>query len=143
MYQAVEYWIQKADLAILAAAVADYQPAQIAKQKIKITCDTMTLELERTPDILGSARSKFNFEGTLVGFAAETENVEENASGKLKRKGCDLIVANDVSRKDIGFDSNENEILLVYPDRIEPLPKATKDHLSLQLINLLESLHSS
>ena len=142
MYQAVEYWIGKADLAIFAAAVADYQPAQVAEQKIKKSGDTMTIELTRTRDILGSARSEFNFTGTLVGFAAETENVTENALGKLQRKKCDLIIANDVSRKDIGFDSNENEILLVYPDRVEPLPKASKDHLAHQLIELLEPLVS-
>lgn len=143
MYQAVEYWIQKADLAIFAAAVADYQPAAIAEQKIKKTGDTMTIELVRTPDILGSARSKFGFKGTLIGFAAETENVEENALGKLERKGCDLVVANDVSRQDIGFDSSENEIILVYPDHIAPLPKASKEHLGHQLIELAEKLASA
>ncbi|MGJ8726148.1 MAG: phosphopantothenoylcysteine decarboxylase domain-containing protein [Roseibacillus sp.] len=140
MHQAVAYWIQKSDIAIFAAAVADYQPAQIAEQKIKKTGDTMTLELVRTPDILGSARSEFNFQGTLVGFAAETENVEENALGKLERKGCDLVIANDVSRQDIGFDSSENEITLIYPDRIAPLPKASKEHLGHQLIELIEEL---
>ena len=140
MYQAVEYWIQKADIAIFAAAVADYQPAKVADQKIKKTGDTLTLELVRTRDILGSARTEFNFQGTLIGFAAETENVEENALGKLERKGCDLVIANDVSRKDIGFDSTENEIILVYPDRFAPLPKATKEHLAHQLIELIEEL---
>ena len=141
MYQAVEHWIAQADIAVFAAAVADYRPAQIAGQKIKKTGDTMTLELVRTPDILASARSQFNFPGTLVGFAAETENVEENARGKLKRKNCDLIVANDVSRKDIGFDSSENEVTLVYPDRTAPLPKDSKEHLAHHLIELIEELH--
>ncbi|GHC59993.1 phosphopantothenoylcysteine decarboxylase [Roseibacillus persicicus] len=140
MYQAVEYWIGKADIAIFAAAVADYRPAQIAEQKIKKSGDTLTLELVRNPDILGSARSTFGFNGVLVGFAAETEDVEENALGKLERKGCDLVVANDVSRKDIGFDSNENEILLVYPDRIVPLEKASKHHLGHQLIEVVEGM---
>ena len=143
MHQAVAHWIQKADIAIFAAAVADYRPANIATQKIKKTGETMTLELVRTPDILGSARSEFNFTGTLVGFAAETEKVEENALGKLERKGCDLIVANDVSRKDIGFDSSENEITLVYPDRVAPLPKGSKAHLGHQLIELIEELRAT
>lgn len=141
MHQAVQHWIKKVDLAIFAAAVADYQPATIANQKIKKTGDTMTLELVRTPDILGATRSEFGFQGTLVGFAAETENVEENALGKLERKGCDLVIANDVSRKDIGFDSSENEITLIYPDRIVPLPKGSKEHLGHELIELLEELH--
>ncbi len=130
MYDAVEHWIGKADIAIFAAAVADYRPAVVPEQKIKKIGDTMTLELVKNPDILGSARSEFDYKGVLVGFAAETEDVEGNARGKLERKGCDLVVANDVSRKDIGFDVNENEILLVYPDRTEQPPKDSKHHLA-------------
>lgn len=129
MYDAVEHWIKKADIAIFAAAVADYRPAQITEHKIKKTGDTMTLELVRNPDILGSSRSLFNFEGVLVGFAAETQNVEANARDKLNRKGCNFIVANDVSRKDIGFDANENEVSLVYPNRTEPIGKHSKRHI--------------
>lgn len=142
MHQAVKHWIANADIAIFAAAVADYRPAHIAEQKIKKSGDQMSLELVRTPDILGSVRDEFDFQGTLVGFAAETENVEENALGKLERKGCDLVIANDVSRQDIGFDSSENEITLVYPDRFVPLPKGSKEYLGHELIELLESLHT-
>ena len=130
MYDAVEHWIGKADIAIFAAAVADYRPASVPIQKIKKTTNTMTLELVKNPDILGAARDLFNYRGTLIGFAAETENVEENARGKLASKGCDLIVANDVSRKDIGFDTYENEVLLVFPDRTETPPKDSKHHLA-------------
>jgi phosphopantothenoylcysteine decarboxylase/phosphopantothenate--cysteine ligase len=130
MYAAVEHRIAKADVAIFAAAVADYRPASVAEQKIKKTGDTMTLELVRNPDILGSARNPFGYRGVLVGFAAETEDLEGNARGKLEHKGCDLVVANDVSRKDIGFDVNENEVLLIFPDRTEQLPKDTKQHLA-------------
>lgn len=89
----------------------------------------MTLELVKNPDILGSAREIFAYQGLLIGFAAETDDLESNAHDKLVRKGCDLVVANDVSRKDIGFDSNENEILLVFPDRTEVVPKDSKQHL--------------
>ena len=116
--------------AIFAAAVADYRPASVPEQKIKKNDDTMTLELVKNPDILGSARNEFNYRGVLVGFAAETENLEDNARGKLQRKGCDLIVANDVSRKDIGFDTHENEVLLVFPDRTEQPAKDSKHHLA-------------
>lgn len=130
MYATVEKWISKADVAVFAAAVADYRPATIAEQKIKKSGDTMTIEMVKNPDILGSSREKFGFTGTLIGFAAETQTVEENARGKLQRKGCDLVVANDVSRNDIGFDSNENEILLVYPERTEPVEKADKHHIA-------------
>ncbi|MDB4532542.1 phosphopantothenoylcysteine decarboxylase [bacterium] len=140
MYQAVESQLDKQDIAIFAAAVADYTPAHVADHKIKKDGDQLTLVLEKTKDILGSARSVMNFSGALVGFAAETENLEDNARGKLQRKGCDLVVGNDVSRKDIGFDSSENEVLLVYPDRTESLPKDNKDHLAYHLIEMIEDL---
>ncbi len=130
MFHAVEDYIQKVQIAIFAAAVADYRPASVPEQKIKKHTDTLTLELVKNPDILGSARSHFNYSGTLVGFAAETENLENNARLKLQRKRCDLIVANDVSRKDIGFDVQENEVLLVFPDHTESPEKASKHHLS-------------
>ncbi|MEN8694235.1 MAG: phosphopantothenoylcysteine decarboxylase [Akkermansiaceae bacterium] len=140
MYQAVEGHIGRQDIAIFAAAVADYTPSIVADQKIKKSDDGLTLELRRTKDILGSARSVMGFKGSLIGFAAETENLETNARGKLERKGCDLVVANDISRKDIGFDSSENEVLLIYPDRSETLPKDSKDHLAYHLIELIEDL---
>jgi len=130
MYEAVEHWINNAEVAIFAAAVADYRPATVPEQKIKKNSDTLTLELVRNPDILGSARKSFAYQGVLVGFAAETENLENNARGKLTRKGCDLVVANDVSRKDIGFDAQENEVLLVFPDRTERPAKDSKHHLA-------------
>ena len=130
MYHAVQKKIDQADVAIFAAAVADYRPAVVPDQKIKKTGETMTIELVRNPDILGSVREKFGYEGILVGFAAETENVELNARGKLQRKGCDLVIANDVSRKDIGFDVSENEILLVFPNSTQTPPKDSKQHLA-------------
>lgn len=134
MYDAVQRYIKKADIAIFAAAVADYRLASVPEQKIKKSGDTMTLELVKNPDILGSARDVLGFTGTLIGFAAETENVESNARAKLVKKKCDFLVANDVSRQDIGFDSNENEIVLVYPEHTEPLPKADKLQLGLEII---------
>lgn len=142
MYQAVAYWIGKCEVAIFAAAVADYRAAEIAPQKIKKSGETLTLELVRTADILGSARSEFSFAGTLVGFAAETENVLENAQGKRVRKQCDLVIANDVSRAEIGFDSSENEVTLVYAERIVRLPLASKEHLGHELMSAIEELHS-
>jgi phosphopantothenoylcysteine synthetase/decarboxylase len=140
MFEAVENHINKTDAAIFAAAVADYRPASVPDQKIKKTGETLDLQLIRNPDILGSARSGFGFQGTLVGFAAETENLEANARDKLVRKSCDLIVANDVSRRDIGFDSSQNEVLLVFPDRSEPLPKDEKDHLAYHILEAIVCL---
>lgn len=134
MYDAVSRYIKKADIGIFAAAVADYRPAVVPEQKIKKAGDTLTLELVKNPDILGSARELFGFKGTLVGFAAETENVIDNARGKLQRKGCDFVVANDVSRTDIGFDSSENEVTLVYAEHEVALPKDDKHQLALDII---------
>jgi phosphopantothenoylcysteine decarboxylase/phosphopantothenate--cysteine ligase len=140
MYQAVESQIGRHDIAIFAAAVADYSPAHVADQKLKKSGDEMTLTLTRTRDILGSAREIMDFKGTLVGFAAETENVVGNARAKCLRKQCDLVIANDVSRQDIGFDSPENEVTLVYPDRDEALPQDSKEHLAFHLIEIIDGL---
>ncbi len=136
MYTTVERWIGKADVAIFAAAVADYRPIEVAEQKIKKKGEEMTLKLVKNPDILGSARDVFSYEGTLVGFAAETENVVENARGKLIKKGCDMVVANDVSRKDIGFDANENEVILVFRDNEEPVAKADKHRIAHSVVEV-------
>ncbi len=137
MYQAVANYLPRMDAAFFAAAVADYTPASPEAGKIKKEGEILTLELVRTKDILGSARDEIGFTGFLVGFAAETENLEENARIKLEKKGCDLVVANDVSRSDIGFDSHENEALLVFPDRTEHFAKAPKHDLAIHLVSML------
>ncbi len=142
MYEAVENHAANYDAAILCAAVADYRPVAVPDHKIKKTGERLVLELERTKDILGSMRDVFGFTGALVGFAAETNDVESYARGKLERKKCDLVVANDVSRKDIGFDTSENEVILVYPDRSETLPKATKQHIAHKIIERVAILRS-
>ncbi len=141
MHDAVAKHIGRMDLAVFAAAVADYTPAQVAEEKLKKHTDTLTLELVRTTDILGSARAPLGFTGTLVGFAAETEHVEANAREKLTRKGCDLIVANDVSIPGIGFDSDNNEVILVHPSHTEALPRASKHDLAHQLVQAILELH--
>lgn len=134
MYDAVGDMLKGVDVAILCAAVADYRPVVCAEQKIKKNSERMVLELERTPDILGSMRTLFGFEGKLIGFAAETQNVVEYARGKLERKQCDFVVANDVSQPGIGFDSRENAVVLVYPDREVYLEQDTKEHIAMHII---------
>src|SRR6478609_3179082 len=126
MHDVVSKHIGRMDIAVFAAAVADYTPATVEARKIKKSGDAFTLELVRTADILGSARLQFGFTGTLVGFAAETENLEANAREKLLSKQCDLVIANDVSQPGIGFDSDHNQVLFVYPDHTEALPFASK-----------------
>jgi phosphopantothenoylcysteine synthetase/decarboxylase len=137
MYDVVARYLPKMGAAFFAAAVADYTPVKVSDQKIKKERDCLSLELVKTRDILGSAREVMGFEGFLVGFAAETEHLEANARVKLEKKGCDLIVANDVSRGDIGFDSSENEALLVFKDRIEIFDKAPKHDLAMYLLSML------
>jgi phosphopantothenoylcysteine synthetase/decarboxylase len=141
MYDVVSRYIGRMEVAIFAAAVADYTPAQVPQQKIKKSGDTLTLELVRTADILGSARREFCFGGTLVGFAAETEHLEASAREKLHHKACDLVIANDVSQPGIGFDSDVNEVLLVYPAHTEALPPASKHDLAHQLVAAIQQLH--
>lgn len=137
MYDAVAHYLPQMDAAIFCAAVADYTPVSVAEQKIKKSADTLTLELKKTPDILGSARQVMGFTGYLVGFAAETENLEQNARTKLERKGCNMIIANDVSQAGIGFDSAENEVLIVEAAENTALPRDTKEHLAHHLADII------
>lgn len=134
MYDAVRGMLRGVDVAILCAAVADYTPVAVSEHKIKKGSERLVLELERTPDILGSMRSEFGYGGVLVGFAAETQNVVENAREKLARKGCDMVVANDVSQPGVGFDSRMNEVTLVLPDREVALPRETKEWLAMRIV---------
>lgn len=135
MFDAVRIYLSGCEAAIFSAAVADYRPMHTAVQKMKKHADKLTLELERTEDILGAARSELGFAGVLVGFAAETENLIAHAAEKLQRKGCDMIVANDVSQTGIGFDSAENEVTLCLPGgRTIPLPRQSKVSLARALM---------
>jgi phosphopantothenoylcysteine decarboxylase/phosphopantothenate--cysteine ligase len=121
MHAAVLREFNDATIFIAAAAVADYRPKQRAKQKIKKSSSELTLELERTPDILAEVARRRNPDQTLVGFAAETENLIGNARKKLDAKQVDIMVANDVSRKGLGFDSEINAVTILVKDRLEPI----------------------
>ena len=134
MYDAVRDMLRGVDVAILCAAVADYRPVTTNTQKLKKDAERMVLELERTPDILGSMRREFGFQGVLVGFAAETQHVLDYAREKLHRKSCDMIVANDVSQPGIGFNSRENEVTLVTKDHTETLPRETKEWIAMRIV---------
>ena len=143
MYQAVETLIGATDIAVMTAAVADYRPVQAAAQKIKKEAGQLLLAFERTRDILGSMRGHLGFRGVLVGFAAETENVLANAKAKLVRKGCDLIVANDVSQGGIGFDANDNEVTLLFAaSEARVLPRMSKLEIARELVRVTVSLHA-
>ncbi len=126
MRRAVGERAAEANVIVMAAAVSDYRPAAAMMQKIKRGEAGLTLELEPTPDILAElGRGKGN--QVLVGFAAETGNVAENARAKLKNKAADMIVANDVTQEGAGFDVDTNIVTLFLRDGGEvPLPKMSK-----------------
>ncbi|RMG80894.1 MAG: bifunctional phosphopantothenoylcysteine decarboxylase/phosphopantothenate--cysteine ligase CoaBC [Chloroflexi bacterium] len=118
MHDAVLYHIQSADALIMAAAVADFRPAQVSEQKIKKTAteDTPTLPLTRTPDILLSVkrfREEHQQPQVVIGFAAESQNLLENARSKRERKGVDILVANDISAADAGFAVDTNRVTIL------------------------------
>jgi phosphopantothenoylcysteine synthetase/decarboxylase len=144
MYAAVAQHIGTCHAAIFCAAVADFRPKRLREQKIKKSEEMLLLELERTPDILGSARTKFGFHGLLVGFAAETDQVVAYAKAKLASKGCDLLLANDVSQPQSGFEVDVNQVRLLYADgREDPWPCMTKKEIGSRLVALLEGLHQA
>ena len=116
----------KADVVIMAAAVADYRPSEMLDQKIKKTELLNTLDLVATHDFLVDLGNSKRTDQTIVGFAAETENLEENALSKLVRKNLDLIVANDVSRPGVGFAHDTNEVVIIGERTKWSLPLATK-----------------
>jgi len=113
MLDAVMAELHGVDVFIAAAAVADYRPKQVSAQKIKKSDSHFMLELERTTDILATVSASSGRPQTVVGFAAETERLEEYALGKLAAKNLDFIAANDVGDASIGFES-ENNALTVF-----------------------------
>ncbi len=132
--------VRVADIFIATAAVADYRTAEAAPQKIKKTQDTMMLSLVKNPDILATI-SLAHPELFVVGFAAETQDVERYARGKLISKNLDLIACNDVSRADIGFASDDNAMQVFFSERYErealTLEKASKDKIAEQLAGII------
>ncbi len=115
-----------ADVVIQAAAPADYRAREISPTKIKRTGDSLMIELVPNPDIAAALGARKHPGQMLVGFAAETNNVIENAQGKLKRKSLDLIVANDVTRAGAGFDVDTNIVTLIDGEGMKELPMMTK-----------------
>jgi len=115
-----------ADVIIMAAAVADYRPSETSEQKIKKTDATTAINLEPTHDFLVDLGNDKQLSQTLVGFAAETQNLEENAIEKLKRKNLDLIVANDVSLPGVGFSHDTNEVTIIGENSKWTLPLSDK-----------------
>jgi phosphopantothenoylcysteine decarboxylase/phosphopantothenate--cysteine ligase len=142
MEQKMLEFYQQADFVIMAAAVADFRPAKTAEQKIKKQeLDQLTLRLVRNPDILAELGRKKQKQ-LLVGFAAETQELLHNATQKMQQKKVDLLVANDVSRHDIGFGTSQNEVVFLQPDVApELLSKRSKEKIADKIFDLLMDLN--
>ena len=136
MLAAASLAVKKADIFISSAAVADYRVTEVASQKIKKTSDKMSLNLSKNPDIV-AILSENNPTLFVVGFAAETEQVEALAREKLDRKQLNAIIANDVSRMDIGFNSDDNEALWIDADNSHALSKKSKAQLAREIAVLI------
>jgi phosphopantothenoylcysteine decarboxylase/phosphopantothenate--cysteine ligase len=133
MLLASSEYAKKANIFIATAAVADYRAVSIAENKIKSDSDVLTINFEKNPDIVSTvaAANKSLF---VVGFAAESTDVENYAKGKLKTKGLNAIIANDISRSDIGFNSDDNEVSWIDTDSSIAFSKRSKTQLSRDLI---------
>ena len=126
-------YAKKADIFIATAAVADYRAVSIAENKIKSDSDVLTINFEKNPDIVSTVATA-NESLFVVGFAAESTDVENYAMGKLKTKGLNAIIANDISRLDIGFNSDDNEVSWIDTDSSITFSKRSKTQLSRDLI---------
>ena len=145
MDQAVARESRNASVFIGAAAIADYRPAQRLDQKIKKTENSLTLTLERTPDVLSNVAASRRNGLLVIGFAAETENLIDNALAKLRNKKLDAIVANDVTRHDSGFDSRTNAITIITAQNNHPveLPALSKQEAADRILDVIVSLRSA
>ena len=129
-----------ADIVVKAAAVADYRPKTVAAEKIKKHEGGMTIELERTTDILATLGAEKPAGQFLCGFSMETENLLENAAGKLKRKHLDMIVANSLRTQGAGFGVDTNVVTLLTKNETEELPLLTKDETADRILTKIQSI---
>ena len=140
MHRAVTKHFKGSTIIVKSAAVADYRPGTVSAKKIKKGSAALTLDLERTTDILAELGAKKG-NRILVGFAAETHNIREHAVEKLRKKNLDLIVANDVTKKDAGFASDMNEVQLISRDgSTETLPPLLKEDIAHILLDRISPL---
>lgn len=127
--------ISTQDIFIACAAVSDFSPKNIAKDKIKKNANNLTLVLTPNPDILQDV-CKLPKKPICIGFAAETKNTLENAKNKLKNKGCDAMILNDVSKSDFGFNSEENSVVFINQKIVKKIPKNSKQNIANKIIKI-------
>lgn len=145
MYDAATTAFPESNIAVMAAAVADYKPSVTAADKIKKTGDTLELHLTKTHDILKTLGSQKRDDQVLVGFALETTNEQENALGKLRSKGADMIVLNSLRNEGAGFGHDTNQVTLLHRDgRQQELPLQSKADVAAAIVNaILEVKHET
>ncbi|WP_196596104.1 bifunctional phosphopantothenoylcysteine decarboxylase/phosphopantothenate--cysteine ligase CoaBC [Pectinatus frisingensis] len=141
MQEYVDTIFAASDVVIMAAAVSDYRVRKIAGQKIKKTTEAFTLDLVKNPDILSALGKRKSTEQILVGFAAETQNLLTFAKEKLQRKNLDMIIANDVSQKNVGFNYDTNMVKIITRDAaVEDIPLMSKKALAAIIIDKIRNL---
>ena len=140
LYAAVHRTVQACDVLVMCAAVSDYKPASPVTRKMKKRKSPFALRLIPTRDILASL-PKENRGYLVVGFAAETHDLKIHGQKKLRAKNCDLIVANDVSRSDSGMESDENEVVILFPEGAsEKISRASKKIIARALVKKIEKM---
>lgn len=141
LFEGVKKYSADADALVMAAAVADYRPAEVADEKIKKSDGELTLKLERTQDILGWVGAH-KPEGLFVcGFSMETEHLLENSSVKLHKKNMDMIVANNLKTPGAGFGVDTNVVTLITRNGAEPLPLLSKDQVAMRIADAIAAAH--
>jgi phosphopantothenoylcysteine decarboxylase / phosphopantothenate---cysteine ligase len=140
MFEAVHRHANQCDICILCAAVADYKPANVSPTKIKKCGEKFSLELIPTRDILDSLGRQLDRQFVLVGFAAETDHVEENAAKKLRAKNCDIMIANDVSNPNSAMESDVNEVTILFRDgEKKKISRAPKKIIARDLVKIFSN----
>ena len=140
MFEAVHRHADECDICVLCAAVADYKPAHVSSTKIKKQTEKFSLELVPTRDILNSLGQRQDRQFVLVGFAAETDHLEENATKKLRAKNCDIIVANDVSDANSGLESDANEVTILFRNgEKKKISRAQKTIIARELVKIFSN----
>ena len=140
LHDAVHRAVRACDILVMCAAVSDYKPAAPATRKMKKRRSSFALKLIPTRDILASLPRE-NREYLVVGFAAETHDLKINARKKLRRKNCDMIVANDVSGKDSGMESDENEVVIFFRNgESEKISRASKKMIARELVKKISKM---
>jgi phosphopantothenoylcysteine decarboxylase/phosphopantothenate--cysteine ligase len=136
MFDAVVRQVVDCDVLVMAAAVADYKPTSISPTKIKKREADFSLKLVPTRDVLAAiARPDRNF--LAIGFAAETEDLEANARAKLRRKNLDIVVANDVSNPDVGMESADNEVMILFRNgEMKKISRTPKKNIARELVKI-------